>query len=118
MQNPEIQPALDAIGFVPDASGTRDFDLTEKGFTGRLWPNPAMGVQPLSLELILGRSQVLSAALWSVDGSLQRNLIDKKVFTTGTYHESFDPSGLPHGVYFLSVKNDQNQMISQKIILQ
>ncbi|MBK8427095.1 MAG: T9SS type A sorting domain-containing protein [Lewinellaceae bacterium] len=50
--------------------------------------------------------------------SLQRNLIDKKVFTTGTYQESFDPSGLPPGVYFLSVKNDQNQMISQKIILQ
>lgn len=118
MQNPEIQPALDAIGFVPDASGTRDFDLTVKGFTGQLWPNPLGRDQSFSLTLVLGRPQQLSAALWSVDGRLQRNLIDNKVFTTGTYQETFDRSGLPPGVYFLSVRNDQNQMISQKIILQ
>lgn len=118
MQNPEIQPALDAIGFVPDASSTSDFDLSEKGFTGQLWPNPAERAQALSLELVVGRPQVLSATLWSADGRLQRRLFDQKSFTTGTYQEAFDQSGLPPGIYFLSLKNEQNKMISQKIILQ
>ena len=118
MQNPEIQPALDAIGFVSDASGTHDFDLAEKGFAAHLWPNPAESAQPIFLELVLGRPQVLSATLWSVEGRLHRNLFDQKVFTTGTSQEKIDMIGLSPGVYFLSLKNDRNQMVSQKIILQ
>ena len=117
MQNPELQPALDAIGFVPDASSTHDFDLTEKGYTGLLWPNPVGRDQALSLELVLSSPQVLSAALWSVDGRMQRRLFDQKTFTTGVYQENIDRSGLSPGVYILSLKNGLNQMISQKIIL-
>ncbi len=117
MQNPEIQPALDAIGFVPDASATHDFDLTEKGFTGQLWPNPVGADQTVSLDLVLSRPQVLSASLWSIDGRQQRKIFDRKIFSSGSCQETFDRSGLAPGVYFFSIRNDQNKMISQKIIL-
>jgi hypothetical protein len=40
MKNPEIQPALDAIGFVKDLSATDD-DGYSRGV--RVYPNPASG---------------------------------------------------------------------------
>jgi len=118
MQNPEIQPALDAIGFVSDATATHDFDLTEKGFSALTWPNPANGSAPLYMEFAIARPQVLTAWLWSADGRRQRMVLDKKAYSTGVFQEKIDMNGLPAGLYFLSVTNDQNKTISVKIVLQ
>lgn len=118
MQNPEIQPAIDAIGFVPDASATRDFDLMLKGFTIAVRPNPATASAPLYIQVTTARPQVLSAWLWSADGRRQKMIVDKKAFSTGSFDESADLSGLSPGVYFLSVMNADNKMVSSKIVLQ
>ncbi len=118
MMNPEIQPALDAIGFVPDASATHEFGSTEKGFSTRAWPNPVIHNQPQSIELTIGRTQNLTATLWSVDGRLIHTVFSKKSFSTGVYQENVDPTGLPPGVYFLAVQNEQNNLISTKLVLQ
>jgi hypothetical protein len=118
MQNPEIQPALDAIGFVSDATATHDFDLTEKGFSAAIWPNPVSSSAPLYAEFAIAHPQVLTAWLWSADGRRQRMVLDKKAFSTGAFREKIDMSGLPSGIYFLSVVNDQNKTSSVKLVLQ
>ena len=118
MQNPEIQPALDAIGFVSDASSTHDFDLTEKGFTIAARPNPVSASTPLYIGITTARSQVLNVWLWSADGRRERMIVDKQAFSTGSFQFNTEIAGLSPGVYFLSVVNEQGKSVSTKIVVQ
>ena len=86
MKNPEIQPALDAIGFMPDGSGTKD-NLTEiPGFDARIFPNPAAPGAPLQAEFSIVQAQKLTATILNVQGVAVRTLFRDRAFPAGVFH--------------------------------
>lgn len=118
MQNPEIQPALDAIGFVADATATHEINLKRKGFDVAAWPNPAGTSTRLSIEITLTRPQTLNAWLWSADGQRIRQVLDRKTVSSGVWQESVRLEGLAPGIYLLSVSNERNESVTSKIVVQ
>ena len=107
MKNPEIQPALDAIGFMQDGSGTKD-NLTEiPGFDARIFPNPAAPGAPLQAEFSVIQPQKLTATILNVQGVAVRTLFRNRAFPVGVFVEKMDEAGLPAGVYLLELTNDK-----------
>lgn len=117
MANPEIQPALDAIGFVPDASGTDEWAPAQNGFSARVFPNPAINGEQIAIEIAVARPQSLTAVLYAADGRRVRELFSARAFAAGVFSEKTAVEDLPAGVYFLSIENDQKAIVFNKIIL-
>jgi len=105
MQNPEIQPALDAIGFMPDASGVEENFLEKNGFDARVFPNPVAANGLLNLEFSVLKKQPLTAEIADAQGRVVRVLFQNRTFPEGVFQEKFEPGDLPTGFYFLEIKN-------------
>lgn len=116
MANPEIGPALDAIGFVPDASDIDALDLTRKGFSAQVFPNPANG-ESVEVRWTLDQPQTLRARLWQADGRLVKTLFEEREFPAGTFGEKLDLTGLPRGVFYMKTENKSGSGIIRKIVL-
>lgn len=101
MSNPDIQPALDAIGFVEDL--TPALEASPASFDLLAYPNPADEL--LAVEFVVERPQPVSLQLHDAQGNLLRNLLDQKHQPAGLFSQRFDLQGLPVGLYFLWVKN-------------
>lgn len=105
MQNPEIQPALNAIGFVADISSSTE-ELAQKGFSVLASPNPARSGESVRVELQIMKKTTLSAALYDAQGRLVKNIFTHKTFETGVHVESF--SAQAHtGTYFLKITDEK-----------
>ncbi len=100
MSNPEIQPALDAIGFVPDATSTTEG--TEEGLDWLVFPNPAEDV--VMVEFVLDKPQAVSLEVFNAHGVLLRNVLAGEKLAAGLVSEQVSLDGLPTGPYFLVVK--------------
>jgi len=100
MANPEIQPALDAIGFVPDSTevSIRQRPVPDLGLT--LFPNPAAAGGSVTLELnVLNKTQVfLTLHDWT--GRPVRTILEQTDLTPGIFTVTIPTSGLPAGLYF------------------
>jgi hypothetical protein len=114
MQNPEIQPALTAIGFQPDFVPTKEAEISGTGL--EVYPIPAATGEPVKLQLYLSKPQTLTAVLCSLDGRTTQTLFADKAFSSGQYVESIETAGLEPGVYWISVQQ-QNQRIFRKIVI-
>ncbi len=96
MSNPEIQPALDSIGFVPEASAvSADLALPVEVV---VYPNPNNG----QFNLLLDASESFTAQIQLTD-ALGRQLRNWGAFyiQNGENNLSFDTNELPAGVYQL-----------------
>ncbi len=102
MSSPEIQPALDAIGFVPDASATTEG--TEEGLDWLVFPNPTD--EALTVEFVLDKTQAVSLSVFNAQGVLLRNILEEKKFSAGFVSEQVSLANLPTGPYFLVLKFD------------
>ncbi|MCF8246674.1 MAG: T9SS type A sorting domain-containing protein [Saprospiraceae bacterium] len=100
MSNPEIQPALDAIGFVPDASATSEG--TEGGLDWLVFPNPTD--EALTVEFVLDKPQAVSLQVFNAQGALLRNVLEGKKLSVGLVSEQISLSDLPVGPYFLVLR--------------
>jgi hypothetical protein len=102
MSNPEIQPALDAIGFVPDLTSAKENPVN----TGKLellsFPNPAN--DKLILEFILEKKEAVTIELRNAHGQLLRNVCEAKIAAAGLFTEQVSLADLPTGLYFMVVK--------------
>ncbi len=99
MSNPEIQPALDAIGFVEDLTPVveplgSDFDVIA-------YPNPA--TDALTVEFVLEKPQIVELELMDSQGHLARALWVDEKRTSGLFSHQMDLKGLPSGLYFLKI---------------
>ncbi|MDD2963649.1 MAG: glucoamylase family protein [Bacteroidales bacterium] len=114
MSNPEIEPALQAVGFVPDASSSDP--LADKHPFITLSPNPAServvitshenlfpiaGVEVLNME---GRK--VKATQW-VGSALNKS----------QYSLVVDLSNLSAGIYLLRVISNQNEVVIKKLVI-
>jgi hypothetical protein len=97
MANPEIQPALDAIGFVYDPD-TYVNELTDRAVVISCHPNPATTLAEITITLSEKRN--LEINLYSMNGSFVKNIQSKREFTPGTYSLRADLSGVAAGIYY------------------
>ena len=107
MKNPEIQPALDAIGFVKDLSATDD-DGYSRGV--RVYPNPASG----SFDIIFDQDDQLPhhIEITNING----HVLSKLINGIGQINR-VEMAGLSYtGIIFLKLMY-KNQMIVKKVIL-
>lgn len=114
MQNPEIQPALSAIGFQPDF--VAEEQVAFAGASLELYPIPATVGAPVKLDLRVSKPQALTAVLYSLDGRPIRILFADKSFSSGQFVETIETAALKPGVYWISIQA-KNQRIFRKIVI-
>lgn len=116
MQNPEIQPALDAIGFQADNSSAEENFLEKNGFDAIVFPNPAASNGFLNLEFSILKKQKLTAEIADVQGRVVQVLFQNREMATGIFQEQFELKNLPRGVCFLKIKNENGEEKVIKVI--
>lgn len=114
MSNPEIEPALQAVGFVPDASSADQLARHHQFIT--LSPNPASksvvinsteNLFPIAeIEVLNIEGQKVTAAHWLGNA-----------FNKPQYSVVVDVSDLPDGLYLLRVRNHQSEVVTKKLII-
>ncbi len=102
MANPEIQPALDAIGFTEDiTTGTQS---TTAAMPWSVSPNPAGEV--LNVELAVLKNQTLTLDVLDLQGQRVREVFHQKNSQAGLLKMPVDLAGLPKGLYFLRLRGE------------
>ncbi|MCC6724154.1 MAG: T9SS type A sorting domain-containing protein [Saprospiraceae bacterium] len=109
MANPEIQPALNAIGFVEDLTPVAE--QTKGDFDLLAYPNPTF--DELNVEFVLKNAALVSIELLDAQGRSQQQFLTEKLHPAGLFSESFSVAALPKGLYFLKVKTGQKMAIQK-----
>ena len=104
MQNPEIQPALDAIGFVKDNTTAVKDPLSNISaeLTLKIFPNPSAEI--FLIDIYLFKNDVLTLDVFDVNGRLVKNLFTKKAFLQGEQRISIEKTDLKSGFYRLILR--------------
>lgn len=100
MANPEIQPALDAIGFMEDVTAVHS---AGRPLNWTLSPNPAG--ESLFVEVVLPENQPLSLDLLNVQGEKVKTVYAGTDYAAGSLKHRIDLHGLSSGLYFLRMKS-------------
>jgi hypothetical protein len=104
MANPEIQPMLDAIGFVSDNTGIAEL----QSWPATVLPNPCINT------LIINSSNALSCIVVTNITGQEVLRIDHK----NDGKDQIDVSGLKRGVYLVSLYNLKGNKVIRKIVKQ
>ncbi|MEM7571746.1 MAG: glucoamylase family protein [Bacteroidota bacterium] len=102
MQNPEIQTALDEIGFIPDSTeivnSLKDWTVVFSVLP-QVVPQPANG--PASLHLQLKAPTSLSGELINANGQMVQQLMPRRTYPAGEQRIDFElGASLTPGTYF------------------
>jgi hypothetical protein len=114
MANPEIQPALDAIGFVPDATGSAE---VHRDLAWSVSPNPA--TEAIGLQFYFVKKQNMTLDLLDAQGRQIRQIFENKNFPSraGAASVTVPVGDLPRGVYFFRLGNGAQTSV-RKIVKQ
>ena len=114
MANPEIQPMLDAIGFVPDYTAAEsEVTAAENYILMNNYPNP---FNPSThIKFHISESGLVTLKVYDVLGNEIKTLINGDK-SAGDYSVVFDGKDLPSGIYFY-VLNAGGKTISRKMCL-
>ena len=103
MANPEIQSALDEIGFVPDSTEVSTKERPVSGFEAALFPNPLAAGGIATLELSVLKKIQVTATLHDWTGRPVRTFLDQTGLMPGIYSITVPTDNLPSGVYMVKV---------------
>lgn len=103
MKNPEIKPALDAIGFVQDLTATSDANDINKM---ALYPNPTTG----KVKLVFDRERPNQIIIFDNTGNIVKN------FKRMVEIESLDEIELIPSLYFIQANFEGNTEIIKLIV--
>ena len=117
MQNSEIQPALDAIGFQEDLTGTEEQALEKYGFDAIVFPNPAPARSEMYVELSVLHPQRLTAQLSDGQGRVVAQVSRDREWLPGIFRPSFPMKQLPPGAYFLEITNEKGDRLTRKLMV-
>lgn len=101
MSNPEIQPALDAIGFTADATSVKNVSDTEGGQLA-VFPNPSSGSSTIEFDLKKGGK--LSLSVVDALGKMVVQVFDNQFFAEGKNRALVQTKDLPNGFYTLILR--------------
>jgi hypothetical protein len=96
MSNPEIKPALEAIGFVSDATSVKNAENTE-GSLFSISPNPSLDKTLISIDL--QKSEALSLEIADATGRVVQTVFNNKNLPEGKTEMSVETTGLVSGFY-------------------
>jgi hypothetical protein len=103
MQNPEIQPALTALGFTKDnATALKDPLSTSPDFSLKIFPNPSQ--EQFSIEFDLIHSDSVSLDILDMNGHLIKNIFHKKRLSLGKNQITIEKTGLKSGFYVVLLR--------------
>lgn len=107
MQNPEIENALQSLGFQLDNTATSEIFLVQNGFDARLFPNP-MGTNGgnVQIEIDVLTPQTLRAQLTDVEGRVLQTLFQKQAFSTDVQVKNCPIPALPAGQYWIQLQSE------------
>jgi hypothetical protein len=105
MQNTEIQPALDAIGFTKDnTTSVKDPLSISEDFSLKLYPNPSS--DKISLDFDLFKNEFLSLDIFDINGRLIKSVFSQKQFSQGKNQVLIEKTTLKSGLYMLILRGD------------
>lgn len=108
MQNQEVQPALDAIGFVPDSTDITSVERLEvEAFELIAYPNPVSDVVEVTSQ-----EDLRDYRLYDTDG----RLIQAHEFPSMSF--KIPVTTLPDGLYLLQARTQDGRLVTRKIIVQ
>ncbi len=112
MSNPEIQPMLDAIGFVPDLSTVQAF---EENQLFSVFPNPSSG----DFELFFQTSSTaaVQVELYTKTGEKVRTLLKHSAYPAGEHHILINGEELVPGLYLARLLLDNRESAALKLIV-
>ena len=96
MSNPEIKPALDAIGFVSDATSVINVQNTEGG-TFSISPNPSVDKTLILIDL--HKLENVNLEIADITGRVVQTVFKNKNLPEGKTEISVETAGLPSGFY-------------------
>lgn len=115
MANPEIQPALDAIGFVPDSTVINQTkEASDLFVSGSVYPNPA--TRAGTITWTTSETANTSLLLYDLNGLMIRELMPQTLLGAGLHHRTFDVTDCNPGVYWVRICTDR-QMIAKPLII-
>ncbi|MFN0216583.1 MAG: glucoamylase family protein [Saprospiraceae bacterium] len=119
MQNPEIEPAFQSIGFQPDSSPSEEVFLEKNGYDVLLFPNPVAaqgGV--LNLEFSVLIKQKLTAQIVDAQGKVLQTLFKGKEKGVGVFQEKFQLGNLPRGIVWMKIENEKGGNWGKKVLVE
>ncbi len=108
MLNKEIQPALDAIGFVPDSTvvNTPTSNIFSKQNI-KVYPNPMNGIG--FIEIDANQNENVSMELFDITGRSVKKLVDKKPLLIGKNTVEINLEDLQNGMYVLKLNTANSE---------
>jgi hypothetical protein len=100
MSNPEIQPALDAIGFVSDATSSKDVLARHEANEGvqiSIFPNPCSDNTVVSIDL--KKQETVSLNIADATGRIVKTIFQNRYLPEGKSQISVETKGLASGFY-------------------
>ena len=115
MQNKEIKPALDAIGFINESTAIESIFASNVNNV-KIFPNPVFSDKSI-LSLTLNADENLTVNLINYFGQTVQTVFKDKKFLSGQNDIPIDISGLLNGTYFLKIKISSGSERLFKIII-
>ncbi len=113
MANPEIQPMLDTIGFVPDPSSI--VNLSNEG-TQLLncYPNPAS--KQVTIEFSIEKSSGISLEIFNSKGVLVKYLENNQHFQQGTHQIGLNIEEFSQGFFYIKLQSEDGILVRKLLI--
>jgi hypothetical protein len=113
MANPEIQPMLDAIGFVYAPNSIEELQVDP---ALSVFPNPSTD----GFQLTMNMDEVTSIELdiYSLTGVKARNILNGKALQPGRHTYEIEGNGFAPGIYLARMILNDNEMKTIKIVIQ
>ncbi len=113
MANPEIQPMLDAIGFVPDPSATEN--LPNKNLlTLNCFPNPAS--KDVIIDFSIESGSAVSIEIFNPQGILVKSLEKNQFFLPGAHQIGLNIGTISPGFYLVKLQS-KSQYLTRKLLI-
>jgi hypothetical protein len=107
MSNPEIMPALEAIGFESDTTSVAVEAIGAEDIGLAVAPNPATAAT--NLEFTLSQKNHLTVSLYNAAGMLQKYFIQNEPFMAGDHTLALKLEKDVQGLHFIVVRSDEWQ---------
>lgn len=115
MANPEIEGAMDAIGFEVDSTLISNIEKTEKeNIEFDIFPNPSSG--QLNLHLNLLKKNNVSIELIDISGKGMKTLVQNVFFQAGVHVLTIEVPELCAGIYLIKIQTERG-INTRKILI-
>jgi len=115
MQNPEIEPALEAIGFVEDSMTVAVNDLPKSITSVTISPNPVDGMGQVELEL--NQTEKLTIRLLDMHGKALETIAPQQKMQAGRHRFFFSTTNLSAGSYIVQIQSSQTNYAHKLMII-